>query len=165
MNRCLNERALVRMLSREETAAERCHVRLCADCAERYDELVEDLDKIGQTLVAVPPGVVRRMPMVRVPWLPAAIACATVLAVVLDVAWVRRSSPLRLATRTSNIAAFTSDLSDALFATSDGNIVAQLPGDTPYLDAALEAGRPCSSEQFLAGECNDEVSAWLVEEE
>ena len=164
MNRCLTERGLVRVYTREETAAERCHLQLCADCTERYDRLVSDLQTISHTLVATPPLSEARpaSALWRAQWMPAALACATVLAVVLDVAWVRRSSPVLLTPRTTDVSVFASDLSDALFA--DANSVSQLSGDAPYLDSALEAGRPCSREQFLSGECNDPFSA-LVEDE
>src|ERR1019366_2231917 len=46
MNRCLSERALLRAHMAEATGAEHAHLRLCADCAERFDALVEDLHAI-----------------------------------------------------------------------------------------------------------------------
>ena len=55
MKRCLSERALVRLYLREGTATQQFHLRMCADCAERYEQLVGDLDTISQVLEAPPP--------------------------------------------------------------------------------------------------------------
>ena len=66
MKRCLNERALVRLYLHEGTATQQFHLRTCADCAERYEQLVGDLDTIGQVLKAPPPvGEIGRAPLQR----------------------------------------------------------------------------------------------------
>jgi hypothetical protein len=166
MRRCLSERALVRLYLREGTATQQFHVRMCADCAERYEELIGDLDAIGQVLKAPPPaGEIERVSSWRLGWMPAAIACAVLVVLVLDAAWLRHSSPVELAVRTSNVSAFATDLSDALFGPSDTSAIPAAAIEAPYLEAALEAGQPCTRERLLNGECNDEVSAFLSESE
>ena len=37
--------------------------------------------------------------------------------------------------------------------------------EVAYVDAALEAGQPCSRDRFFTGECNDQVSAFQSEGE
>ena len=166
MNRCLGERGLLRVHSREGSAAERRHLQLCADCAEHYEQLVEDLETIGRALERpAPAGEGSRALAGRVPWMPVAVACATLLAVIVDVAWIRRSSPVRLVAQTRSVSAFATDLSDALFAPNTETSVARLPREAPFLDAALDAGRPCTRSEFLAGECDDQLSALFVEGE
>ncbi len=85
MNRCLNERALLRIYTHEGTAAEQSHLRLCADCAEHYEQLVEDLETIGQVLEAPPPGAQIRVALPRRErWMSAAAACIVLIALVLE---------------------------------------------------------------------------------
>jgi len=166
MKRCLSERALVRLYLREGTATQQFHLRMCADCAERYQQLFDDLDTIGQVLGAPPPvGEIDRVAPWRLRWMPAAIACAVLVVLVLDAAWLRRSSPIEVAERASSASAFATDLSEALFGPSDASRITALAAETPYLEAALEAGQPCTRDRLLAGECSDEVSAFLAEGE
>ena len=89
MNRCLNERALLRMYTHESTAAERSHLRLCADCAERYDLFTEELEAIGHVLQSPPRLAIepRRLWSIQMPWVPATAGCLALLALVLGVAW------------------------------------------------------------------------------
>jgi hypothetical protein len=166
MKRCLSERALVWLYLREGTAAQQFHLRMCADCAERYEQLVDDLDTIGRVLEAPPPvGEIGRAPGWRLRWAPAAVACAVLVVLLLDVTWLRRSSPVEIAVRASGVSAFATDLSDALFGPSDASAPAPVGAEAPYLEAALEAGQPCTRDRFLTGECSDEVSAFLTEGE
>jgi hypothetical protein len=165
MKRCLSERALVRLYLHEGTAAQQVHLRMCADCAERYEQLIGDLGTIGQVLEAPPVGEIGRVPIWRLRWVPAAIACAVLVVVVLDAAWLRRSSPVEVALRTSDVSAFATDLSDALFGTNDASVLPVAGVEAPYLEAALEVGRPCTRERLLTGECSDEVFAFLTEGE
>jgi len=163
MTRCLNESALLRLHMRESVAAERSHLRLCADCAERYERLVEDLETIGRVLEAAPPALERREARAwRAGWLPvAAAACAAVLVVVAGGVW--RRGPAPVAARAGNMSAFADDLSAALFASADPSALLPLAADAPYVTAALQAGQPCTQERFFTGECNDQVSALLIE--
>jgi hypothetical protein len=166
MNRCLNERALLALYTHEGTAVAQAHLRLCVDCAERYKLLVQDLETIGQALEAPPPvSEGRRVLAWRIPWIPAAIACAALLLVALDVAWVRRISPVQVGRRVPSDSVFAADLSNALFATGDANAVPQGVVELSYLDAALDAGHPCTQDRFLAGACDDQLSALLIENE
>ncbi len=166
MKQCLSERALVRLYLREGTATQQFHLRMCADCAERYEQLVGDLDAIGQVLKAPPPvGEIGRASLWRLRWAPAAVACVLLVVLVLDAVWLRPSSPVEVAVRTSSVSAFATDLSDALFGPSDANAIPPVAVEASYLEAALEAGQPCTRERLLTGECSDEVSAFLTEGE
>jgi len=176
MNRCLSEPALLRLHlhdgTADGTAGEPAHLRQCAECAERYDRLVEDLEMIARVLEAppVPVGEPRRIWSWRTLWIPVAIGCAALAVLALDLGWLR-TPPMAQAPRAhvgasnSRLAAFAADLSDALFPAADTNGFPQLAAEAPYLEAALEAGQPCSRDRFLSGECNDEVSAFLAERE
>ena len=165
MNRCPNEYALVRIYTHEGTAAEQSHLRFCADCAERYDLLVEDLATIGQALDAPPAAELRERAPWRMRWVPAAAACVALLAVAFGLARLREPSRMQVASRTASSSAFAADLSAALFASSEVDALPQLAAETPYLEAALDAGRPCTQDGFLSGECSDQLSALLSEGE
>jgi DNA polymerase-3 subunit delta' len=56
MKRCLSERALLQVHNRDGTAVQQEHLRLCAGCAERYDQLVEDLGTLHLALEAPQPA-------------------------------------------------------------------------------------------------------------
>ncbi len=163
MNRCLNERALLRVCMREGTAAEHSHLRRCADCAERQDQLEEDLETIGWALSTVPPQVarVRRLAWQPAAWMTAAVACAVLGVLVLDVAWLRLSPPVQI--ERASVSTFAADLSAALFPMNDSSATPQLAAEAPYLEAALEMGQPCTQERFFAGECDDQLSPVLIE--
>jgi hypothetical protein len=166
MNQCLSERTMLRIYTHDGTAVERWHLRMCADCAERYDEFEEDLQTIGAVLEAPPVAEVRhRLLSWRMRWLSAATAGVAVAALVWSVAWLRPQPPLQLASRSGSVTAFADDVSAALFATTDADATPRLAEDAPYLEAALEAGRPCTQARFLSGDCNDQLSALLIEEE
>jgi hypothetical protein len=163
MNRCLGERALLRNYLHEGTAAEQSHLRQCADCAERYELLTEDLETIDQALDAPPLAAEpRRAWPLR--WVPAAAVGMAVVALLLGVAWLRRPAPV--AAHPTGLAVFVADVSDALFATGEANALPQIAAaETSYLDAALDAGHPCTRERFLAGDCSDQLSALLIDSE
>jgi hypothetical protein len=165
MSPCLNERALLRMYTHESTVAERSHLRLCADCAERYDLFTEELEVIGHVLQAPPPRAVQpdRVWSIRMHWVPMAAGCITLLALMLGVGWRGRPSATQSAASTSTVSAFAADLSAALFAPSDPDGGGQLASEAPYLEAALDAGQLCTQERFFTGECNDQVSAFVIE--
>ncbi len=61
------------------------------------------------------------------------------------------------------MSAFAADVSEAVFATAGAGDVVQLAQETPYVRAALEADWPCTQDQFLGGECTDQLSALLFE--
>ncbi|MBI1816722.1 MAG: hypothetical protein HYR72_17220 [Deltaproteobacteria bacterium] len=166
MNRCLDERALLRMYTHDGSAAEQSHLRLCTECTEHYDQLVGDLETIGHALATPPPAAVSRRALpARMSWVPAGIAGAALAVVMLNFAWVRHSSPVQVATRLHNVSAFAGDLSDALFATSDASAFVPLAEEAPYLEAALNAGQPCTQDQFFRGACTDQFSALMIEDE
>jgi hypothetical protein len=166
MNRCLSERVMLRIYTQEGTLAERGHLRVCADCAERYDAFEEDLQTIGAVLEAPPVAEVRH-PLLswRVRWLSAATAGLAMAAVVASVVWLRPPAPVQVAARSGNVTAFADDVSAALFASTEGDVTPRLAAEAPYLEAALEAGWPCTQARFLRGDCNDQLSALLIEEE
>jgi len=166
MNQCLNERTLLRITTGEGTAAHRAHLRVCADCAERFDALADDLDVIGNVLMQTPPrtAAVKQMPWTLLAWAPVAVAAVVVLAVGLMVTRQFAPTPVQVAARSGNVPAFAADVSAALFASGDDDFSSmQLAADAPYLRAALEVGLPCTQERFLDGECDDQVSALVFE--
>ncbi len=167
MNQCLRERALLRIFLHEGTSAEQAHLRLCADCAEHYDLLLEDLEAIRRALQAPPPRVspIRGALPRRVQWMTAAIAVAALGMLILSVAWLRRSSRMQVAAHVGSASTFATDLSNALFPTSDTGEVLQLAAEAPYLEAALEMGQPCTQDRFFAGQCDDQLSPVPTEDD
>ncbi len=167
MTRCLSERALLRVHSRDGTATEREHLQLCADCAERYDALIEDLSLLQRTLKEPEPATAAqrvRFPL-QLSWLPVAAAAAALLALVVSVPWLRQppSAPVQVASRSPNVSAFAADVSAALFANNDAAAAVLAANDAPYLQAALDAGSPCTRDQYFNGECDDQLSALIME--
>ena len=171
MNQCLSERVLLQIYMREGLDAQRSHLRLCADCAERYDHLTEDLETIGQVLEAPPlHSKVREVPSWRQGWIPAAATCMALIVLALGITRLRQPPPVHVAQRPGSFSAFAKDLSTALFATADVTVVAPLVQEASYREAsylvvALEAGQPCTQESFFSGECNDQLSAFAIESE
>jgi hypothetical protein len=168
MKRCLSERGLLRVSTGEGASAEQIHLWLCADCAERYDALTNDLQAIGDVLVQAPPRglMTSRAATVLVRWVPAAAAAMVLLGVGLAVTRLLTPAPVQVAAaRSETVSAFAADVSEALFATDDTSDGAQIAFDAPYLQAALDAGLPCTREGFANGQCNDEVSGLVFESE
>lgn len=169
MTECLSERTLLQLHTRDGAAAERQHLRLCADCAERYDKLAEDLDTLRHILAAPPPrpAVPRANPL-RVGWVPVAAAAVVLLAVFVIAPWLRPEAPAPtpIAASGATVAAFAADVSAALFADSTPALtVAVATSDASYLQAALDAGSPCTRDRYLNGACDDQLSALLFESE
>jgi len=50
MSRCLDERALLRVLEREPAPRDESHLRTCADCRGRLHRLQDDLDRLTAAL-------------------------------------------------------------------------------------------------------------------
>jgi hypothetical protein len=168
MKECLNERTLLQLHTRDGTTAERQHLRLCADCAERYDKLAEDLDTLRHILAAPPPlrAAARANPL-RAGWIPVAAAAVALLAVLVGVPWLHQKAPAptQVAAPGAAVAAFAADVSAALFADSEPTLtVALATTDTSYLQAALDVG-PCTRDRYLNGGCDDQLSALLFEGE
>jgi len=163
MTRCLNERALVRVYFKDGTAAEHSHLRWCADCAEAYDRLVDDLEAIHETLASVSPAPLAAAHAVpwRRAWVPLAALALAVIAIVVGVLWRQPPAPIQVAAETRSVSAFGRDIASALFPGAGIDTVAEFGSDAPYLYAALEAGRPCSEDAFVNGECSDQVSALM----
>jgi len=169
MKHCLSERALLQVHNREGTAVQQEHLRWCADCVERYDQLVEDLEILHHVLEAAPPAVeVRRMMPFSIGWVPMAAAAVALLAIVVSVRLLRAptTAPLQVASRSTAVSAFAADVSAALFAESAATTTAALATtDAPYLQAALELGSPCTRDRYFGGACDDQLSALILEGE
>jgi hypothetical protein len=165
MKRCLNERALVRLYLHEGTATQQFHLRTCADCAERYDALVDDQHASDAILTTTPPPAVvtRRLSRWHMGWAPAA-AFVVLLAAVASVISLRRPAPPPMASRSTNVSAFAADVSLALFASADAGDFPQIESAPSDLGAALEAGWACTQDRYFNGECNDQLSMLLFEE-
>ena len=164
MNRCLGERALLALHFTAGNARAHAHLRLCADCAERYEALVDDLEVIGTSLAGPPPARMRRHALPLRPRVLAAAALGTVLAFAIGITAVRRPAPPQSATRSNTLSAFAADVSEALFPNAGVSDLPQLASDAPYLRAALEVEWPCTQDRFLDGECGDQLSALLFED-
>jgi hypothetical protein len=164
MNRCLSERALLRVSLKEATGAEHAHLRLCADCAERYDALADDLHAIDAILTKTPPPALltSRLPRWRMGWAPVA-AFAVLLAAVVSVLSLRQPTPLPMTSRNTNVSGFAADVSAALFAGADAGDFPQIESGPADLRVALEAGWACTQDRYFNGECNDQLSVLLVE--
>ena len=160
MNRCLNQRALLDVATGEGTAAQRSHLRECADCVERCDALRDDLEAIDGVITRTRPAssAAPRPVAVLVHWAPAAAAVVSLLAVQLTVSRLLTPAPVQVAARPGAMAAFAADVSAALFAAGETTEVTQVAAAAPYLQAALESGLPCTQERFLIGQCNDAVA-------
>jgi len=163
MNRCLNDGALWQMYTDEGTAAQHLHVEHCAECTRRYSQLVEELQTIGQAL-AIPPLVEAHSSRWAAPWLSLTTVGAGVTALLLGVLLLRPAAPTPATARSANVATFAADLSTALFA-PDSEAVSPTRSEALYVEAALDAGQPCGGERFLDGECDDQLSALVIEDE
>ena len=167
MKRCLSERALLEVHSRDGTAVQQEHLRLCADCAERYDQLTEDLEVLHHALEAAPPAVeVRRVVPFWIGWVPMAAAAVALLAIVVSALLLREPTtpPVQIVSRSNTVSAFAADVSAALFEDSaPTTTVAFTTTDAPYLQAALNVGSPCTRDGYFSGECDDQLSALLFE--
>jgi len=169
MKRCLSERALLQVHNREGTAVQQEHLRLCADCVERYDQLVEDLEALHGVLQAAPPAVeVRRAVPFSIGWVPVAAAAVALLAIVGGVRLLRAPTapPVQVASRGTAVSAFAADVSAALFADGAPTTTGALATtDAPYLQAALDSGSLCTRDRYFGGECDDQLSALILESE
>ncbi|HEX7406792.1 MAG TPA: hypothetical protein VF515_03970 [Candidatus Binatia bacterium] len=164
MNRCLSEPALLRACQKEATGVEHAHLRLCADCAERYDALVDDLHAIDAILTKTPPPTLltSRLPRWRMGWAPVA-AFVVLLAAIVSVISLRRPTPLPMTSRSTNVSGFAADVSAALFASADAGDFPQVESEPADLGVALEAGWACTQDRYFNGECNDQLSVLLFE--
>lgn len=165
MRRCLRERALLDILSGDGTAAQYAHLRLCADCAERYDALSDDVQAISGALVQTspPPRAASHVPRALLRWVPLGAVAAVLLAVGVAATLLRAPAPEPLTIASVNVPAFAADVSAALFASGDETGSTLSAADAPYLQAALEAGLPCTQERFFDGECEDQVFALVLQ--
>ena len=160
MTRCLRERRLLLIQAGEGTPAEHAHLRLCADCVERYDALFDDLELIGQVLKAPPP----RLPAPagafssRVPRLALAGVGVSILAVALIAGGLRRQSSVDVAAGFPSVGRMAEEVSLALLSTDDVMPAAVTGSDGGDVRAALSGRWPCPSADSLGGECDDELS-------
>ena len=164
MKWCLAERTLLRIHAGDATVAQRQHLRLCADCTERYDALVDDLMVLNCIMEAPPPARAVHASAFRRGWAPLTAAAVALVGVFIVTTWVRQPAPLQVAARTAAVSAFAADVSAALFANGDAaTTVALATNDAPYLQAALDAGALCTRDRYFNGECDDQLSALLYE--
>ncbi len=133
---------------------------------EVFLKLLRQQRTVGRSFAshASPPRVLPRPVFgASVSWATAAAALILLVGFAWGVGWWVSDEPVSLATRTANVSAFAADVSAALFATNDATGLLQLASDAPDLQAALEAGWPCTQARFLNGECDDQVSALFFE--
>src|ERR1700687_630861 len=161
MNQCLSEGALLGVLSGDGTTTMHTHLRLCADCAERYDALTNDLEVIGAVLAQPPPqtSLVTRVDIWLLRWVPAVVAVVVLVGAGVVVNRLLAPVPAEFAAYRGSTSALAADVSAALFAGDDASGGTQLAYEAPYLQAALEAGLLCTQERFFRGQCTDSLSA------
>ncbi len=160
---CLRERRYLSVQAGEGTPAEYRHLRQCADCAERYDALLEDLELIGAVLTAPPPRLSAPAGAFssRVPRLTVAGAGIATLAVALVAGnlWLR--SPVTAAREPANVGGLAEEFSIALLSADDLQPVSATGPDVSDVRAALSGHWPCPWEESGGGECDDDLSALL----
>jgi hypothetical protein len=163
MMRCLDERRLFLLHINDGTSAERAHLRLCADCAERYDALVDDLARIGSALKSPPPRMLApaRPFSPRAPQLVFVGAGVMIAVVALASSWLLRPAPMQVAAAPANVGAFVDEVSVALFQVGDSETGVSIDGDISAVRTALSGRYPCTTAQSLSEECDDELSALL----
>jgi hypothetical protein len=162
MNRCLNERTLLRVYCEGATAADEAHLRWCGDCAERYDAVGHDLHLIGEVLTRTQPPVrVTRRRHWHVAWIPVA-AVATLL--IASIALVRRATVLEPSQGPVTVATFAAEMSAALFGTVGVNHPWQVATEAPPFGRTLDGGWSCAQYHLLPGDCadDDHVAALLA---
>jgi len=162
MNTCLRNRALLLLSAGEGTSEQQAHLATCTACATRYRQFVHELESIERVLREtdpLPASLPRRSPL-RLQWLPAAAALATLVALIWGGLWFRPAPEPVVARKTPNseVVSFLEDqVSPALFAMTDVRLV-DLPdpvSNLTYLQAALDDGWPCEQQDpFTPSGCD-----------
>jgi hypothetical protein len=173
MSRCLRDETLWRLYEGEGTEAERSHLKECAACTKRYQQLAADLQVIGRVLQEPPPlhASSRSRRLLRVRWVPVAAALAVVAAFVWGGVWLREPSRPGASGEMRDeevVRLLNEELSLALFATANLNLgaVPARATDSAYLQAALDGGWPCEPQkQSRSADCETDPLSLLLEEE
>jgi hypothetical protein len=174
MSRCLREETLWLLSEGEGTSAERTHLEGCADCARRYEQLTQDLKKLGRVIqkgsFLSPTARPRRVRSFR--WGYATAAIVALLVVIWGGVWLREPAQFLW----SALSAETLDGEDlqflqeevfpAMFSTT-GIGLGTLPGhatDGAYLEAAVNGGWPCAQQESsdLSG-CDTDMFSFLLD--
>jgi hypothetical protein len=150
MSRCVSDQVLLRLFVGEGTVGQRAHVAECVACAERAERVCEDVRRITQALVAMPPARSARSGQPRA-WLPALglAAVAVSIAVWVSVTLWRPPTPVLPAGRATEVASLLRDVSTVMFSIS---------GDPSALGDAESSGQPGTAEA-LDRSCDGGV--WL----
>lgn len=174
MSRCLREETLWLLSEGEGTNAERTHLEGCTDCTRRYEQLTQDLKKLGRVIQRGPflstTARPRRAWSFR--WGYATAALATLLVVLWGGLWLREPAQFLW----SALSAETLDSEDlqflqqevfpAMFSTPNIGL-GTLPGHTTdgaYLEAAVNGGWPCAQRQSSdLSDCDPDVFAFLFD--
>ncbi len=166
MRQCLSERRLLECYSGDGPSADHAHLRGCADCADRFDRLRDDLDALGRVLEGPPPAVVRRSfrASFGLGWAAAVVAAALLGVIIIGRSQSRQPARPQLTAAQVDVSGFSRDLSAALFASGEAE-ARPTDADVAYLQAALGDEWPCTREQMLNGECDGPVYALVADEE
>lgn len=154
MSRCLGDKTLLSLYEGSGKGAQRAHLECCVDCGARYQQLVRDLEVIGQILQeAPPPGAFAPPHPLRVRWVPLAAAFAMVIALVGGGIWMRRSPPPVFFNK--EVSPFLEEVSAALFSTAEADMAAiGAPATLVALGSVPEGEWPCEGpELFYDPEC------------
>lgn len=176
MSRCLRDQMLLLLSEGEGTSVHRAHLETCAACTTRYQQLVRDLEMIGQVLREAPPlqraqdrpaqAIPHRPRSLPLRWLP--VAAALAVALVWGGLWVRGPSmPVSQApARSEAVLLFLEEVSTTLFSTVDASaaVIPAPVSDLAYLQAALGGEWPCEGQEpFFSPGCNNNPFPLLFE--
>jgi hypothetical protein len=163
MSRCVNDHALWLLSEGQASCINRAHVAVCADCAARYQRLVNDLEVLRAALTAAPPVLAARTRRraTGAAWLTAMAATAAMLWLAWSGLWLLGPSPSVVPQGGGQQAvwSFWEGVSETLFGPDDVGAVetVDLPFDLTDLQTALGGEWTCDGPGPLWGlACEDD---------
>lgn len=176
MTRCLRDYTLFMLYKGDGTEQQWTHLSTCLLCTVRYQQLVRDMEKIGEILEGNPPlrSAAPQSSLFRQYWVPVVAACATMLLLMWGSVHWGPSSRTTLTAKTQpqpeNVSEFLQDsVAPALFSLTDINSEVATPvrvSSSAYVQAALEGGWPCErQEPFLTPGCEIHPFPLLIREQ
>jgi hypothetical protein len=168
MSRCVNDHTLWLLSEGQASCTNRAHVAVCADCAARYERLVNDLKGLKVVLDAAPPVLAartRRRPS-GMTWLTTMAATAAMLWLAWTGLWLLGPTPsVRLQEGgQETVWSLWEGVSETLFGPDEVWAVetVDLPFDLTDLQAALAGELPCEGQGPFWGLACEEDELPLV---